>query len=225
MFNLVTIFQMLIIATVSYLLGCINASIIVTKLLDSGNDIRKFGSGNAGFTNVLRTKGKKLAVYTFLIDFLKGLTAIYISHLFMSTVCGIPCNSFMFCFGEYLSCLSCIIGHVYPCFFEFRGGKAILTAWATTLLIDKNIFVMLIIVFLIVLLITKIVSLASVVAAIALPISSLLSSFVFRENFSYDKGLISLVFCIVISVLVVYKHRANIQRIINGTEKTITIHK
>ena len=218
-----SILIMLLIAGVSYLIGCINASIIVTKLFDSGNDIREVGSGNAGFTNVLRTKGKKLAIYTFLIDFAKGVVAIYLAQVLMTFCLGFDADSFAFCFTEYLACFACVLGHVYPCFFGFKGGKAILTTWAATLLIDWRIFLVLISVFLIVLIISKIVSLASVCAAFAFPIA--VGILYFSVGIDANSSITALMFALLISTLVVYKHRKNIQRILSGTESKITVHK
>lgn len=220
MFNILI---MLLIVCISYLIGCVNASIIVTKLFDAGNDIREVGSGNAGFTNVLRTKGKKLAIYTFLIDFAKGIAAVYLAHTLMTFCLGLDADSFSFCFGEYLACFFCILGHVYPCFFGFKGGKAILTTWAATLLIDWRIFLILISVFLIVLIISKIVSLASICAAFAFPIA--VGILYFAIDADVNSGITALIFALLISILVVYKHRKNIQRILNGTESKITVHK
>lgn len=221
---MVNIFVMFLIAIFSYLIGCVNASIIVTKLFDSGNDIREVGSGNAGFTNVLRTKGKKLAIYTFAIDFAKGVAAVYLAQLLMTFGLGLCADSFTFCTGEYLACLFCVLGHVYPCFFGFKGGKAILTTWAATLLIDWRIFLILISVFLIVLILSKVVSLASVCAALAFPVAVAILYFAV-DGGSNNLRVIALVFAILISTLVVYKHRKNIQRILNGTESKITVHK
>ena len=130
-FNYVVYYSMAIvfIAITSYLIGCFNASIIVTRLFGDGKDVRKVGSGNAGFTNVLRTKGKKLALMTFVIDFLKGVIAVYLSKSLFLLFFGDVCNYSDLILVEYVSCAFCIVGHIYPCFFEFRGGKAILTTW------------------------------------------------------------------------------------------------
>lgn len=220
---MLNVLVMLLIAVLSYLIGGANASIIVTKLFDSGSDIREVGSGNAGFTNVLRTKGKKLAVYTFLIDFAKGIVAVCFAHLLMSFCLGLVAGSLAFCFGEYLACFACILGHVYPCFFGFKGGKAILTTWAATFLIDWRISVILISVFILVLALSKIVSLASVCAALAFPVG--VGILYFAVDADVNSGIIALVFAILISTLVIYKHRKNIQRILSGTESKITVHK
>ena len=150
--SLLEILATVLSAVISYIIGGVNASIIVTKIFDHGRDIRESGSGNAGFTNVLRTKGKKLAVITFIIDFAKGVVAIALTHFVMKYCCGTIENSVQFKFAEYFSCFCCVLGHVYPCFFKFHGGKAILTAWSAMLLIDWRVFIWLISIFLIVLL-------------------------------------------------------------------------
>lgn len=225
MFSIVNILALMIIAVSSYLIGAVNASIIVTKLFDNGSDIREVGSGNAGFTNVLRTKGKKLAVFTFLIDFTKGVFALGLAQVIMIHLCGFQPGSSQFCIGNYVSCLCCVLGHMYPCFFGFRGGKSILTAWATTLLIDWKIFLILISIFVIVLIFTKIVSVASIAAAVTFPISVWLTTYVMKSSASWDIFTVSMVISLFISVMIIYKHRKNISRILNGEEKKLTIHK
>lgn len=227
MFSVLEILIILLVALVSYLIGGINASIIVTKLLDSGNDIRDVGSGNAGFTNVLRTKGKKLAIFTFAIDFIKGVVALGCTHFLVTYFCGVTANSAVFLFAEYMACLCCVLGHVYPCFWGFRGGKAILVTWSAMLLIDWRVFLWLIAVFLIVLLTKKIVSLASVCAAVSYPFSVFFSTYFFEYSFSQNilDVIIPVIFSVLISVLICYKHKGNIKRLLSGTEKAITIHK
>lgn len=227
MFSLLEILATVLSAVISYIIGGVNASIIVTKIFDHGRDIRESGSGNAGFTNVLRTKGKKLAVITFIIDFAKGVVAIALTHFIMKYCCGTIENSVQFKFAEYFSCFCCVLGHVYPCFFKFHGGKAILTAWSAMLLIDWRVFIWLISIFLIVLFIKKIVSLASVIAAVLYPVGVFLSTFFFDFAVSgniYDI-LIPVFFSFLISSLTIYKHRGNINRILSGKESSISINK
>lgn len=225
MFGIVNVLWLLIMVIGSYLIGAVNASIIVTKLFDNGNDIREVGSGNAGFTNVLRTKGKKLALFTFLIDFAKGVVALGISQTIMIYFCGFTPESLQFCIGSYISCFFCVLGHMYPCFFGFRGGKAILTTWAATLLIDWKIFLILISVFIIVLIFVKIVSVASICAAISFPIAAWVTTCVICDNKVWGIAVTSVAVSGLISLIVVYRHRNNIARILNGTEKKLTVHK
>lgn len=228
MFSLLEILVIAITAGVSYMIGGINASIIVTKLFDHGRDIRESGSGNAGFTNVLRTKGKKLAGITFIIDFAKGVAAIALTHLVMKFCCGTIENienSAQFRFAEYFSCFCCILGHVYPCFFKFRGGKAVLTTWSAMLLIDWRVFLWLIGTFLAVLCIKKIVSLASISAAVLYPVGVFLSTYFFDFSISgniYDV-VIPTFFSFSIALLSIYKHRGNIKRLLNGEESSVSI--
>ncbi len=220
---------MIIIAVVSYLIGCINSSIIVTKILKSGNDIRNVGSGNAGFTNVLRTMGKKMAIFTFIGDFAKGVAAVWFGRWFVSLWLGLGSsdNMFILQYGAYLAGLMCILGHIYPCFFKFKGGKGVLTTWAITLLIDWRVFLIIIVVFLITLLITKIASLASLVAAISYPIATFLTSYFidYKITLNIHNVLFPTIASLIISSIVIYKHKNNISRIISGTENKISIHK
>ena len=225
MFSVINIMVLIFVVVSSYLIGAINASIVVTKLLDNGSDIREVGSGNAGFTNVLRTKGKKPAAFTFLIDFAKGVVAVGLSQIVMIYFCGFQADSLQFCIVSYISCLCCVLGHMYPCFFGFRGGKAILTTWAATLLIDWRIFLILISVFIVVLIFSRIVSIASIFAAISFPIVVWITTCVLCDSIVFGVAVSSLIFSTLISVLVIYRHRNNISRILNGTEKKLTIHK
>lgn len=219
----------LFIALGSYLIGGINASILVTKMWNPGNDIRNLGSGNAGFTNVLRTQGIKMGVITFVIDFLKGIVAVWLSEIIFSIFrVNLVGNDFPIeIFLKYLTCLMCVIGHMFPCFFNFKGGKSILVAWSSMLLIDWRIFIVLISVFLITLFFTKIVSLSSITAAVILPIAA----FVFNYFVEYRKTgniftlLIPLFFCIIISIVVIIKHHENILRIVKGEEKRLHVNK
>lgn len=219
----------LFVAAGSYLIGGINASILVTKFWNSGQDIRTMGSGNAGFTNVLRTQGIKMGVATFAIDFLKGIIAVWFCEIVFSIFrVNLMGNNFPIeIFLKYLTCLMCVIGHMFPCFFEFKGGKSILVTWSSMLLIDWRIFVILISVFLITLFFTKIVSLSSVISAIILPISAFVCNYFidYKHTENILVMYIPLIFCVVISTLVIVKHHGNILRIIKGEEKKLSINK
>lgn len=219
---------MIVVAVVSYLIGCINSSIIVTKILKAGNDIRNVGSGNAGFTNVLRTMGKKMAILTFVGDFAKGVVAVWFGRWFTALFLGSSgADSSFLQYGAYLAGLMCILGHIYPCFFKFKGGKGVLTTWAITLLIDWRVFVIIISVFLITLLITKIASLSSLVAALSYPLATFLTSYFidYKITLNIQNILFPTIASLIISSIVIYKHKNNISRILNGTEKKISVHK
>lgn len=216
-----------IISAISYAIGCINTSLAITKILKIGNDIRSVGSGNAGFTNVLRTMGKKMAIFTFWGDFLKGILAVWITSMIVMSSQAFQNNENLILSAKYISGMMCVIGHIYPCFFKFKGGKGVLTTWATMFLIDWQVAIVLITVFLITLLITKIVSLASVMAAISYPISTFLICFF--SDYLKTRELYSLLFPTIVSFivgsLVLYKHKSNIARLLNGEEKKISVHK
>lgn len=223
--------QLLAVVVIGYLVGSISFSIIFTRLFDK-KDIRTMGSGNAGFTNVLRSVGKLPSILTFIFDFAKGLLAVYLGMLifqasgapFIVRQCGI-----------YLAGVACILGHVFPLYFRFKGGKGVLTSAALILIIDWRIFLIVIGVFLIVFLITRIISLASISAAVSLPIGTFLVTFFadYLPNLSYSmvRGyslayvVITTVFSLILAALVVGKHHANIGRILRGEEKKITAKK
>lgn len=214
---------LLITAVFSYLIGAINSSLIVTKWLGINKDIRTMGSGNAGFTNALRTVGKKAAILTFAGDFTKGVLAVFLA-LKISTLPYVAQDENnmlvvkLFCF---LASFMCVLGHMYPCFFGFKGGKGILTAWASSLLIDYRIFLILISVFLIVLFLTKIVSISSICAAISYPIATIICFI----NSSFEELIIFTSFAFITASIVIFKHKNNIKRLLKGTEKTFSESK
>ncbi|MBQ6143049.1 MAG: glycerol-3-phosphate 1-O-acyltransferase PlsY [Clostridia bacterium] len=218
---------LIFIAVESYLIGGVNASIIVTKIFKSGEDIRKMGSGNAGFTNVLRTFGKKLAVWTFIIDFLKGFLSVAFAQIIINffNVSGVEFP--ILTLAKYLACTMCVIGHMYPCFFKFKGGKGILATWAAMFLVDYRVAIVLISVFLIVLVFTKIVSASSVCAAISYPIASFCSSYfwVYKQTHNFYDVFVPVFFSLIISAVVIFKHKENIKRILNKSEKKISVGK
>ena len=117
---------LIFIAVESYLIGGINGSIIVTSVFNSSKDIRQEGSGNPGFTNVLRIFGKKLAVWTFVIDFLKGVLAVTLAQMIISffSVSGVDFP--ILTLAKYFSCFMCVIGHMYPCFLNFTLARGLL---------------------------------------------------------------------------------------------------
>ena len=223
--------QILATVVIGYLVGSVSFSIIFTRLFDK-KDIRTMGSGNAGFTNVLRSVGKLPSILTFIFDFAKGLLAVYLGMLifqasgapFIVKQCGI-----------YLAGVACILGHVFPLYFHFKGGKGVLTSAALILIIDWRIFLIVVGVFLIVFLISKIISLASISAAVSLPIGTFLVTYFadYRPNLShsFDKGyslayvVVTTAFSLIFAALVVGKHHANIGRILRGEEKKITAKK
>lgn len=208
----------IIIAVIAYLIGSINFSIILSKRM-AGFDIREKGSGNAGTTNMLRAVGKKAAVITLICDILKGVVSILIAVLVGKIVKNLD-NALL----VQLAGIFVIIGHTFPVFFKFKGGKGIATALGVLLMINWQIGLICLIFALVLMALTKMVSVGSIAAAILFPI---LVAFIDQNyivqtsnsNWSY------LVFSIIVALLVIFNHRANVQRILNGTENRLSFKK
>ncbi|MEG1869562.1 MAG: glycerol-3-phosphate 1-O-acyltransferase PlsY [Oscillospiraceae bacterium] len=191
---------------IAYLLGSINFAVIVSRLI-SKDDVRKHGSGNAGATNMLRTYGKLPAMITTAGDFSKGLLAVLVGRWLFSEIGNIPFDP------GYLAGLFALIGHLFPIYFGFRGGKGVLTSLGIIAVVNPIVFCMLFICFIPVLIKTKIVSLVSVLGGIFFPIFTFIVCIVLNKPALYDT-LFATAFCL----LVLIKHHSNIKRLLNGTE-------
>ncbi len=212
---------LILLAILSYIIGSINFSIIVTRMYRNKEDIRNMGSGNAGFTNTLRSAGLAPGIMTFLGDFSKGLIVIWLAdHVLRSTGLG---NDYIM-YGVCISEVICVIGHVYPCFFNFKGGKGVLTAGAMILMVDYRIFLISISIFLIILIITKIMSLSSIIGFIIYPSSTIILS-ILEGDITHGGYLAKVLTSIIISMIIIYNHKKNIIRLLNGTEKKLSIAK
>ena len=216
----------LVSAVIAYLLGSISFSIIFTRLLANHQDIRTMGSGNAGMTNVLRSVGKLAAFLTFICDFAKGALAVLIARTIFQYVCtanGFPLSWAQY--GTYLAGLAAILGHSYPIYFGFRGGKGVLTTAAMMLVLDWRVFLCTLVVFAIVFLCSKIVSLSSIIGAAAYPIFTILVLYFldYRQGEITVGGMIfGFITAAVIGGIVIAKHKSNIIRLKHGEEKKIT---
>lgn len=197
------IFSYIIIAVVAYLLGNISTSYIVAKRI-AGVDIRTQGSGNAGSTNVLRTLGKRAGAMTFLGDVLKGVMAVLISELAARLV-GIDTL-----LAGYLAVICVVAGHNWPAVLGFRGGKGVATSLGAMLAVNPVITLMCLAVFILVVVITKYVSLGSVVGIGCSPIFMIIV-----------KNKAGLIVALFLTASVIYNHRANIKRLLDGTERKI----
>lgn len=222
---------LLLTAVIAYLLGSINSAILITRAFCK-KDIRDFGSGNAGATNVLRSQGVLPAALTGAGDLLKSLLAVQIGSLLLCRLQLMPpadTTEAMWLMyneenlklvGAYLAGIFCILGHLYPLYFGFRGGKGVVAGFGLVLFLDWRIALVLLGVFVIVFLITRWVSLGSIIAAILLPICTYLS-----RTFFYKQEWETVWFCTVcvtvISLIVLVKHRSNIKRIAEGTENKL----
>lgn len=198
-----------IIALIAYLLGSISFAIIVSRIY-AHDDVRKYGSKNAGMTNILRTYGKVPAFFTLLGDFLKGVLAVLIGRWIFS-VMGITAFD-----AGYVAGFFALLGHLYPVYFGFKGGKGVLTSLGIILVVNPLVFFILLIIFLPILFITKIVSLISITGALLYPVVTLVVDLCLRKPALFD-----VLFAALFSVIVIYKHKDNIRRLLNGTEKRI----
>lgn len=198
-----------LVGLVSYLIGSISFAIIFSKKF-AGFDVREKGSNNAGTTNVLRTVGKKAAILTLLCDILKGVVAILLAILankiWKETNLGIL---------KYLAGLMAIIGHTFPIYYGFKGGKGVATSLGVILMTDTQIGIICLIFALIIMIGTKLVSLGSIMAAILFPILT-----IFMVDNSYSK-----IISVLIALLVIFNHRTNIKRLKNGTENKLSFKK
>lgn len=202
-------------AVISYLLGSLNSSIIVSRILH-GEDIRNHGSGNAGLTNTFRTYGKSAAALTLLGDMLKTALSILITAVLFgfSYKNGISMSGFC-----YLSGLFAVLGHVFPVFYKFKGGKGVLVTATMALILTPWVFVALIIIFIVILLTTEYVSLGSIIVATLFPFA------VCAYSYFLGGGLpvLTAVCSVALGIFVIWCHRSNISRLRNGTEKKIKV--
>jgi glycerol-3-phosphate acyltransferase PlsY len=220
------------IIVVSYLLGSFSSSIVITKKLGN-TDIRTMGSGNAGMTNVLRSVGAKAAIYTSILDFAKCAVASLIGREVFQYVCNAnSAPSYLIQYGTLIAGFACVLGHIYPLYFDFRGGKGILSTSAMMLVLDWRIFVFAVLVFVITLLATKIISISSILAAASFPIIAFLTTYYDYSTKSSGFGelpvsyiVVVTAFGLVFAALLIYKHKANIIRLKNGTEKKVSVKR
>ena len=200
-------------AVQAYLLGSIDTGILVSKFLYH-DDVRKYGSGAAGMTNMLRTFGKKAAALTAFGDVLKGVLAVCIGRwLFTQMPESTTLSPYL---AVYLAAIFAIIGHLKPLYFGFKGGKGVLVAGGTILAIQPVLIPFLAVIFLACLLPTGMVSLGSVTMAALYPVLTILYG-VFRGYSAADLTVCT-IGSVIMAAMVIYMHRSNIQRIREGKE-------
>ena len=198
----------LLIAVIAYFCGCFNGAVIVSKYI-LRDDVRKHGSGNAGLTNFYRTFGGPLTLVVILTDVLKAVVALWIA----ADIVNSP--SLAVVLAKYWAGLWCLLGHMFPCMFHFKGGKGILSGGAIAIMIDWRIALVVWGGFLILAVLTRYVSLGSCWAG---------ASFPFATWFVYHNVVIT-VLGAVIGCLILYMHRGNIKRLLTGTENKFSLHK
>lgn len=210
-------------AVVSYLLGSCNSSILVVRLLKH-KDIRDYGSHNAGLTNTLRCFGKGCAALVLIGDVAKGILAVWISRgICVLLDVGLTAEQDIQFIG-YIAGIFAILGHVYPLYYHFKGGKGVLVGVSVFLGIDWRVFVCLIVIFAIVLVISKYVSVGSIVAAACCPILTFLFQALERGDLPWWYIWLNTALSAVMAIWVIWMHRSNIQRLRAGTENKFSLH-
>lgn len=208
MHNVTVAFAVLLVMLLSYFFGCFNGSFMVSHFIIR-DDVRKHGSGNAGLTNFYRTYGAKYALLVIACDMGKTVAACLLGSFFFR------CLGWDGTLGTLLAGLGCELGHIFPVFYGFRGGKGILSGGTLVLLLNWRVAAVAWALFLLLWLTTRYVSLASITATCSAPITVY---FVYAHNPIYT-GL-----CLAVAALVVWCHRENIQRLLHGTEKKFKWH-
>lgn len=205
----------LIVSIVAYLIGSISFSVIISKKM-AGFDVREKGSGNAGTTNMLRSVGKKAAALTLICDVLKGVVAILIA-MFIGWAFKVENQSLL----VQIAGIAVVLGHTFPIFFGFKGGKGVATSLGVLLMTNWQIGLICLVFALVLMALTRMVSMGSVGAAILFPILVLF----IRTNYTISEGSSYLIYSIILALIVAFNHRANIQRILNGTENKLSFKK
>ena len=205
----------IIVAIIAYLIGSINFSVIISKKI-AGFDVREKGSGNAGSTNMLRSVGKGAAALTLLCDVLKGvvasLIAIGIGNLIKEADKGLLVQ---------IAGIAVVIGHTFPIFFGFKGGKGVATSLGILLMTNWQIGLICLVFALVLMALTQMVSLGSCAAAVLFPVLTLF----IKDHYIVAEGGSYFIYSVILAIIVLYNHRSNIKRMLNGTENKLSLKK
>ena len=204
-------------AIIAYILGRLNFAVIISKLKFK-DDIRRYGSGNAGMTNMLRTYGKAAAAFTLLGDGVKAAVSVLVGMLLVGEA------------GAYVAGLACVIGHSFPAFYGFKGGKGIVVTAVTLLCLEPVVFLLLFVIFVLLLASTKYLSLGSIMGMLLYPILlnslyPILNPVIVNGVNESQLGFVPAVACLLNTALVVWLHRENIKRLMSGTENKFSLKK
>ena len=200
-------FSVLVVVLLSYFLGCFNGAVLISSFVIR-DDIRGHGSGNAGLTNFYRTYGARYALGVILLDMGKTALATMIGGYMFH------CLYNDWTLGVLVAGLSCIIGHIFPAFYEFKGGKGILAGSVLVIMLDWRMALVAWGLFMLLWLASRYVSLGSIAAAASVPVSAF---------FLYDRP-VYVIMCFVLAALVIWSHRSNIKRLLTGTESKFKWH-
>ena len=208
----------IIIAIIAYAIGSVNFSVIFSKKF-AGFDVREKGSGNAGTTNMLRSVGKKAAAITLICDILKGVVAIGIAIL-LSNIPNINKELLVQIAGVCV-----ILGHTFPVFFGFKGGKGVATSLGVLLLSNWQIGLICLVFALVLMVLTRMVSVGSCGAAVLFPVLTLFINEHYTVLTEGKQGNTYFIYSVILAVIVLFNHRSNIKRLLNGTENKISFSK
>ena len=208
-----------IMAIIAYLIGSVNFSVIFSKKF-TGFDVREKGSGNAGSTNMLRSVGKKAAALTLVCDVLKGVVAIVIAIIVGNIIQDSNKELLLQIAG-----IAVVLGHTFPIFFQFKGGKGVATSLGILLMSNWQIGLICLVFALVLMALTRMVSLGSCAAAVLFPVLTLFINDHYTVLTEGKQGSTYLVYSIIMVVIVLFNHRSNIKRILNGTENKLSFKK
>lgn len=206
----------IIVAVIAYLIGSVNFSVILSKKM-AGFDVREKGSGNAGSTNMLRSVGKKAAALTLLCDILKGVVAILIAIIVGAIIKKVDKELLLQIAG-----ICVVIGHTFPVFFQFKGGKGVATSLGVLLMSNWQIGLICLVFALVLMALTRMVSLGSCGAAVLFPVLTLFINNHYTILTEGKHGNVYFVYSFILAVIVLYNHRENIKRILSGTENKLS---
>ena len=207
----------IIIALIAYAIGSVNFSVIISKKM-AGFDVRTKGSGNAGSTNVLRTVGKKAAIITLVCDILKGVVAILAALLI-----GLFAKEASKAILVEVAALAVVLGHTFPVFFGFKGGKGVATSLGIILLVNWKIGLICLVFALTLMALTRMVSLGSISASVLFAVLTMFITDSYVAGIEHDFSFV--VFGILLAAFVIFNHRSNLKRILNGTENKLNFSK
>ncbi|CDE91254.1 MAG: glycerol-3-phosphate 1-O-acyltransferase PlsY [Clostridia bacterium] len=206
----------IIVAVIAYLIGSVNFSVLISKKM-AGFDVREKGSGNAGTTNMLRSVGKKAAAITLICDILKGVISIAIAIIVGSIVKNLDKELLLQIAG-----IAVVLGHTFPIFFGFKGGKGVATSLGVLLMSNWQIGLICLVFAIVLMALTRMVSLGSCAAAVLFPVLTLFINQHYTVLTDGKNGRVYFVYSVILAIIVLYNHRSNIKRILNGTENKLS---
>ena len=206
----------IIVAIIAYLIGSINFSVLISKKM-AGFDVREKGSGNAGTTNMLRSVGKKAAAITLICDILKGVISIVIAIIVGNIAKNLDRELLLQIAG-----IAVVLGHTFPIFFGFKGGKGVATSLGVLLISNWQIGLICLVFAVVLMALTRMVSLGSCAAAVLFPVLTLFINQHYTVLTDGKSGRVYFVYSVILAIIVLYNHRSNIKRILNGTENKLS---